>query len=175
VGSFSFRCPSFDGQNEDDLFKLHGSLSWRKDKNTGQPVRVVTEEQPIPESKVFGENLLLYPASKIPPVKEPFGTLYGYFTKKLFAVRNCIAIGFSFRDPYFNAVFVDFLRRSKDNILCMISPSPDESELFQTASAEEIPSSVYQQIVMRKARFEDPDTRNDLQPNESFLDQVSHR
>jgi hypothetical protein len=118
----AFDTPPSEGKVRVNLFKLHGSLSWR-DKNTGQPVKVVTEEQPSSESKMFGESLLLYPASKIPPVKEPFGVLYGCFTRKLFAVSKCIGIGFSFRDPYLNAVFVDFLRRSKDNALCVISPS----------------------------------------------------
>jgi hypothetical protein len=143
-----------------NLFKLHGSLSWRTAKKTGKILRVDTEEKSIVGSKSFGENLLLYPASKVPPIKEPFGVLYTYFTRKLLSARTCFAIGFSFRDPYLNTVFVDFLRRDRRNLLCVISPSAKESvgNLFEGATSTEIPESLSQQVATRECLFEDPDT-----------------
>jgi len=70
-----------------NLFKLHGSLSWRTAKKTGKILRVDTEEKSIAGSKMFGENLLLYPASKVAPIKEPFGTLYSFLH------GNCYPLG----------------------------------------------------------------------------------
>jgi hypothetical protein len=143
-----------------NLFKLRGSLSWRTAKKTGKILRVDTEEKSIAGSKRFGENLLLYPASKVPPIKEPFGMLYTHFARKLLSARTCFAIGFSFRDPYLNTVFMDFLRRDRGNMLCIISPSADESlrNLFDKANPTEIPEGVARQVVALEHRFEDRDT-----------------
>jgi len=142
-----------------NLFKLHGSLSWRTGKKTGKTLRVDTEEKSIVGSKRFGENLLLYPASKVAPIKEPFGTLYSYFTRKLLSARMCIVIGFSFRDPYLNTVFVDFLRHDRSNQLLVISPGAEESvqNLFGKPTPAEIPESLTRRVVKVKSRFEDPD------------------
>lgn len=142
-----------------NLFKLHGSLSWRADRYSGKTLLVDTEEKAA--SKRFGENILIYPASKLAPIKEPFGTLYGYLIRKLETTRKCIAIGFSFRDSYLNTAFVDFLRRDPRNLLCVISPSADECarNLFERASSKEIPDRLIQQVITRTSKFEEPDTQ----------------
>lgn len=46
-----------------NLYKLHGSLSWRMEK-TGRIARVPTEEKVAQEGGRFAENVLLYPASQ---------------------------------------------------------------------------------------------------------------
>jgi hypothetical protein len=136
-----------------------GSLSWREAKIGGKILRVDTEEKAVVGSKRFGENLLLYPASKVAPIKEPFGSLYTNFTRKLLANHTCFAIGFSFRDPYLNTAFADFLRRNRRNVLCIIAPNAEENlqNLFQNATPEEISVNVYQQLATRDARFESPE------------------
>jgi hypothetical protein len=108
------------------LYKLHGSLQWRADKELSRVVRVETEERAGNHSRRFGENILLYPASKRPPIAEPFGTLYSYFVRKLSSANVCVVVGFSFRDPYINTVFVDYLRNNPKNHIYIVSPSADE-------------------------------------------------
>ena len=109
------------------FYKLHGSLRWRTDKESGRMVRVDTEEKAAEDSRRFGENILLYPASKIAPTAEPFGTLFSLFASNLFTSPKCIVVGYSFRDPYLNTIFVDFLRRRAENAIYIISPNADQN------------------------------------------------
>jgi hypothetical protein len=109
------------------LYKLHGSLSWRLDKTSGGIVRIDTEERATDYSRVYGDNVLLYPASKRPPSREPYGNLYGWFVERLYTAPICVVIGFSFRDPFINTVFVNYLRRT-NNIVLIFSPSADEAK-----------------------------------------------
>jgi hypothetical protein len=118
--------PAYTKQKAVRLYKLHGSLQWRVDKESGKVVRVETEEKAAEHSRRFGENILLYPASKRPPIAEPFGTLYSYFVQKLNSANVCVVIGFSFRDPYINTVFVDYLRADTKHHIYLVSPSADE-------------------------------------------------
>ena len=108
------------------LYKLHGSLRWRLDKDSTGIMRVETEEKAAKDSRMFAGNILLYPASKVAPTTEPFGTLFNLFRSNLFASPKCIVIGFSFRDPYLNTVFVDFLRSNSRHAVFAISPNADE-------------------------------------------------
>jgi hypothetical protein len=137
-----------------NIYKLHGSLRWRLDKQGAQIVRVETEEKTGERSRRFGENVLLYPASKLPPISEPFGTLYSYFVKKLFSTHGCIVIGFSFRDPYINTVFVDYLRSSKQNLICIISPSAEEAMKNLLGSLTDGPLA--EQVITLNNKFGDP-------------------
>ena len=106
------------------LYKLHGSLSWRLDKVSGNIVRIDSEEKATGYSRVYGENVLLYPASKRPPIAEPYGSLYGCFVERLYSAKICVVIGFSFRDPFINTVFVDYLRGT-ENCIVIVSPDAD--------------------------------------------------
>jgi hypothetical protein len=137
-----------------NLYKVHGSLSWRTDRS-GNIVRVNTEEK-ITDSKQFLDNILLYPASKIAPVKEPYLTLHSHLVKKMLTVHDCVVIGFSFRDPYLNAVFVNYLQRDSTNHLHIFSPK-DEECLQHLFEAKDIPDRFRQQINSRAVGFEAPD------------------
>ena len=101
------------------LFKLHGSLNWRLSEFGIE--QVMTEDilqQPTP---VYKQNLLIYPGSKAPPEEEPFRTLYERFETQMRRVDRCLVIGFSFRDPYLNRIFRDFLRSGSKQLLVMSS------------------------------------------------------
>jgi hypothetical protein len=108
------------------LYKLHGSLNWRK--TTGRPpiVEQVPPEEPI---GVGGEdsyagNVLIYPGGKTEPTSKPFDWLYEAFRNKMKVAALCVAVGFSFRDPYLNEVFLEFLKRENTEL---ISVSPTAS------------------------------------------------
>jgi hypothetical protein len=99
------------------LFKLHGSLNWKSSE--------YGIEQVLPESRfaeptpVYKEDLLIYPGSKERPDREPFRTLYDLFESSMRETDRCLVIGFSFRDPYLNRVFRDFIESGKGQLLTM--------------------------------------------------------
>ena len=104
------------------LHKLHGSLNWRR-MTTGRVVRVNPEEPiGIGGEESYSENLLIYPAQKDVPESDPFRSLYDSFERRMSTSNLCVVLGFSFRDPYLNEVFADFLRREK-TLLISLSPS----------------------------------------------------
>ena len=138
------------------LYKLHGSLSWRTDKDSGNIVRVGTEEKATGYSKKLGENILLYPASKSPPIADPYGILYSHFSNKLNSTNICVVIGFSFRDPFINTVFIDYLRRSQGNVIIIVSPSADECAKSLLGSLESSPLG--ERVIKLPNKFGDPYT-----------------
>jgi len=104
------------------LYKLHGSLNWKKHKIYG--IEATSEERRSNDPNYI-ENLLVYPTVSpkdevIEP--EPYNTIRTEFKKYLEAVDLCIIIGFSFRDEHINTVFSDFLKRGK---IVVISPSAE--------------------------------------------------
>jgi len=143
------------------LHKLHGSLRWRLDKKSTDTIRVDTEEKAAEDSRMFAGNILLYPASKVAPTAEPFGTLFSLFRRNLFASRKCIVIGFSFRDPYLNTVFVDFLRSSDLHAVFVISPDADEC--LRNLISDSTLSRLEHQTGTVKSRFGEIDIAADIQ------------
>ena len=104
------------------LYKLHGSLDWRE-TNDGRIERVPTEEQVSRATKRYKRNILIYPAQKEYLSEEPFRTLMYYFERVLSAHDTCVIIGFSFRDPYINRIFLEFLRANPKRKLIVVSPT----------------------------------------------------
>jgi len=104
------------------LYKLHGSLDWRE-TNDGRIERVPTEEQVSKITRRYKRNVLIYPAQKEYLTEEPFRTLMDYFEKVLNEHDACLVIGFSFRDPYINRIFLDFLKANLKRRLIVISPT----------------------------------------------------
>lgn len=104
------------------LYKLHGSLDWRK--TIDGRIEQVRPEEPIGPggARSFEENVLIYPGGKAQPISEPFRKLYEVFALRIGAVTRCLVIGFSFRDEYLNVGFTEFLER-KNTTLIVISPS----------------------------------------------------
>lgn len=84
------------------LFKLHGSLNWKLTEFGPEKISIDHRTKSPPD-------LLIYPGSKDPPDREPFKTLYDKFETSMKTTDYCLVIGFSFRDPYLNRVFRDFV------------------------------------------------------------------
>ena len=95
------------------LFKLHGSLDWKKG-----PYGI---ERVTPQVRLGPRmpDLLTYPGSKDPPEEEPFRTTYERFEIQMAKPEPCLVIGFSFRDYYLNRFFRDFINRRNGQLLVM--------------------------------------------------------
>jgi hypothetical protein len=99
------------------LYKLHGSLNWRK--TTDGRIEQVNPEERIGAGgeASYVENLLVYPGGKAEPTSEPFHWLYETFRNKMRAASRCLVIGFSFRDEYLDVDFSDFLKRENTKLV----------------------------------------------------------
>ena len=103
------------------LYKLHGSLDWRE-TDDNRIERVPTEERVSRVTRRYKRNILIYPAQKDYITEEPFRRLMKYFTETLNQHSLCLVIGFSFRDPLINGVFLDFLGAERKRKLIVVSP-----------------------------------------------------
>jgi hypothetical protein len=117
-----WRPRSFDAPFRNDvipikLFKLHGSLDW-KDGEYG-PEKVSPEIRLKQATTVLKKDLLIYPGSKDPPEQEPFRTIYERFETQMKETDRCLVIGFSFRDPYLNRIFRDYVNSGKGQLWIM--------------------------------------------------------
>ena len=101
------------------LFKLHGSLNWRR-RSDGTPVKVGAEER-TRGTRRFIENVLIYPAEKVKPETEPFSSLHEWFKNVFNESRIVIFIGFAFRDRYLNEI-ISQGSKSKGKQLIIVSP-----------------------------------------------------
>ena len=97
--------------------KLHGSTSWYKDAQ-GNIKRISEATPQIGQSRA----LLIYPTQvKANAVQEePFKTAYEYFGASLGRTKNCVIIGFSFRDPAINKIFSTALAKNNELKLIII-------------------------------------------------------
>lgn len=83
--------PKLD-QNIITLFKLHGSLTWRKIGNEIIEFGMSSRNMP-------GDTALIYPTeTKEYPYEEPFKTAYKFLDRLLKTAEIAIVIGYSFRD-----------------------------------------------------------------------------
>jgi len=108
------------------LYKLHGSLDWRE-TNDGRIERVTTEEQVSKITRKHKRNILIYTTQKEYLTEEPFRTLMNYFEDILNKHDACLVVGFSFRDPYINRIFLGFLRANPNRKLVVVSPSASKN------------------------------------------------
>ena len=107
------------------LFKLHGSLGWKRRQNEiieRTSTEILVSRQPTLRHK---EDVLIYPGGKELPEKEPFTWLYDQFENEMKETDRCLVIGFSFRDDYLNRVFRSFLRSGKGQLLVMSANCKD--------------------------------------------------
>ncbi|MEO9307460.1 MAG: SIR2 family protein [Nitrososphaera sp.] len=110
-----------NNNNGNDLFlyKLHGSLNWKKHEK--YDIERTTEEWK-PKDPNYEENMLVYPtlSPKDGYEKEPYKSIRDNFVKMMDISDLCIVIGFSFRDIHINDIFLKFLKNGKTIIV--ISP-----------------------------------------------------
>jgi hypothetical protein len=105
-----------DGVTNVCLYKLHGSLDWKKDES-GR-IEATTGETPINEPK-YVEDMLIYPtlSPKDGPEVEPYIIIRDKFRSIMEKVGVCIVIGFSFRDEHIKNIFSDFLKFGKRRLI----------------------------------------------------------
>lgn len=108
------------------LYKLHGSLNWKKDAN-GE-IEAITGETPISDPS-YVEDMLIYPtvSPKTGQQREPYKTIRERFKKELLESTDvCIIIGFSFRDGHIKSIFSDFIKLGTKTLI-VVSRSADEN------------------------------------------------
>jgi hypothetical protein len=77
------------------LYKLHGSLDWRRNGDVVEEVGA--------DEYVKGRNALICPIRK-PVIEEPFTNLFERFKQRLQESGVCVVIGSSLRDEYIPAL-----------------------------------------------------------------------
>lgn len=98
------------------LYKLHGSLNWKRHQKYG--IEATSEETRSPDLNYI-ENLLVYPtvSPKDGEEKEPYKTIRKCFENSMNIAHACVVIGFSFRDEHINRIFDSFVSNNKKLIV----------------------------------------------------------
>ncbi len=100
------------------LYKLHGSIDWKRDKKEGN---ILKEVDRIPEEPdlIFGTD---YKMQYVDPY-----LFYAYeFRKYSLEARVIIIIGYSFGDEHINSILKQALDNRNDRKLLIVSPRIDE-------------------------------------------------
>ena len=106
-----------NGKTNVRLFKIHGSLNWKK---KGDSIIRVTDKSTIGNNDRVFISPTLNPKNDVK--NEPFNSLNKLFNKHLQESHICLIIGYSFRDQHINNMFKEFLKNSKKQII-VISPT----------------------------------------------------
>lgn len=144
------------------IFKLHGSVDWWQNPETGE-VEQVQERLQTPKE---------YKRALIYPTREKFGQIkeepFSFFYKRLKAhlsseeIRACITIGYSFRDKFINDIFAESLRKGLK--LIIIDKSKKKHQLMAEFSSYELDSSIIENIRIHNLEFgnwqRNPNNRN---------------
>jgi hypothetical protein len=109
------------GTRQVNLFKLHGSVTW-KWESTGSALEPVEMNWRQPTGDT---DCLLYFGYKSVPETDPFRTLHNRFKDSLLESSVVLAIGFQFADPYIRETF-DFALRANQRlrIVCCLKRKP---------------------------------------------------
>lgn len=100
-----------DHRQDINLYKLHGSLNWKRHKS-GRILRTPEEGRSLDPN--FVDNVLIFPTlSAKYNGTEPFVTMLSEFQKNMKIADVCIVIGFSFRDTHISEFFINFIRIKK--------------------------------------------------------------
>jgi NAD-dependent SIR2 family protein deacetylase len=105
------------------LYKLHGSIDWKRFKADGQIHRVPEHDYTKPE-----DHVILYPGFKGEPEIEPFKTLHAAFSDSLLTADQCIFIGFSFRDEYINRLVSEAVKENSRLKIYIWNPEKPDFE-----------------------------------------------
>jgi hypothetical protein len=117
-----YEAPLDKGEVPVYLYKLHGSLDWKRHKQYG--ILATGEEGPSSDSNYI-EQMLVYPtlSPKDGQEVEPYKTIREKFKEELMKRTDvCIVIGFSFRDEHIKSILSDFLKLGTKTLI-VVSPS----------------------------------------------------
>ncbi len=103
------------------LFKLHGSLNWRRD--IYHELREA-EEGLFELRGYWRENVLIPPGTYDFQYGEPYQSLRTYFEGYLGKARTCVVIGYRFDDPTIRDIFIRSLER--DLRLIILNPEAEK-------------------------------------------------
>jgi len=146
------------------LFKLHGSLNWKKHTRYGIE-RTTYERKPTDPN--YEEDFLIYPTlspKEESNGREPYNAILKKFDDIMKSVDVCIVIGFSFRDDHINEIFKTFIANGK--IFIVFSPSAIPNyrlNLMQENLSEEELESLKGEgkvLFIGRSRADGPDDRN---------------
>ncbi|WP_162858622.1 SIR2 family protein [Candidatus Nitrosotenuis aquarius] len=149
------------------LYKIHGSLNWKKHKNYG--IERTTYERK-PEDPNYEEDFLIYPTlspKEEANGKEPYNSILNKFDELMKSIDMCVVIGFSFRDEHINEKFKEFVDRG--GIFAAISPSSQYD--FRTRILSHKPTKEEQQVWKNSpyARLTGTGGKDDTNWNITFL------
>lgn len=98
------------------LYKLHGSLDWRREN--GLVVEVAADEY-------VARNAVIYPLRK-PSPDEPFKALLALFEERIASAQVCVVIGSSLRDEHIRGILV---KRLNADALHVVLVDPEIEKL----------------------------------------------
>jgi hypothetical protein len=101
------------------LYKLHGSITWYRDRQEGNILKLAATPHPDPDL-IFGTD---YKMQYIDPY-----LFYAYELRRYSLESKIIlAIGYSFRDEHINGIITQALRNDRSRVLLAVSPNASES------------------------------------------------
>jgi hypothetical protein len=132
-GNHNWISSNFDEKNDSQnnnlyLFKLHGSLNWKRRRKYGV-VKLEAVERKMEHEGQYTEDLLIKPtlSPKEEEQEEPFKTLFDKFRERIVKSKICIVVGYSFRDQGINEIFDMFMKQGGRLIII----SPDATKEFE--------------------------------------------
>jgi hypothetical protein len=101
------------------LYKLHGSITWYRDRQEGNILKLSAKPHPEPDL-IFGTD---YKMQYIDPY-----LFYAYELRRYsLEAKIILAIGYSFRDEHINGIITQALRHDRSRVLLAVSPSASTS------------------------------------------------
>lgn len=107
------------------LLKLHGSVTWWKEEDTG---RIVERDQPPDSSYIqprFGERIMVYPIQQKDAFARPYFDLFYAFNQALQRSKRWLVIGYSFADEIIRAMLAR--ASTPDTKLVLVHPNSNAS------------------------------------------------
>jgi hypothetical protein len=141
------------------LYKLHGSLDWRREND------VVVE---VAADEYVARNAVIYPLRK-PSPDEPFKALLGLFEQRVAGAQVCVVIGSSLRDEHIRSVLVKHLNA---DALHVVLVDPEIEKLRALLEAEIGTERLNRLVRSAKVKFGEPDSWPRLRSK--LLDAVGH-
>lgn len=124
-----------------NYYKLHGSLNWKKDENSGQVSRNVEYKRHVDNPLIiFGQETKMLSI-------DPFLSLIYRFKRMLEQIDYFFILGYSFFDTYINNLILEALSKNTDKRIIIINPNVGDKRTFieklKNIQSEEFNDDVY--------------------------------